>query len=876
MNQPHFKNKELYLILGLIVLVIGLFAFKSKNSIKNNVSDSIFDHTLSYNNSFEQLPEPYERFTRDEPIDIILDSTQGRFERIKALKFDAHFFQNKIYREVVLIKKATPNDTLIESIRLDIYPTERKKGERKYITYSANTITYSHNGLNYYVAKQVLPNIEIAKIVPYTKNWQTAIPTIDNSILSSKEVIQSRIKEQGKIDSLTIGLNTETSAYELLFAKTLGNNRIPYISAGENFKETDVLKNSESFNAYLKEKGLQLVYIEDDISFWESLTQRKSVPEVEYLNLDNLLITPKFMVYIEGGHEFEEVFDIEKLATYYSLLSLYSNRTNNSLYLNYNEKTGLLEPFHVTKDLGRLNTYIKNLKIQDITFAEQYAQQLAQMATLQDVQELVSKNRRELKEILEVTHQNNPKNLFEMELFQHNKLVLEKSLNPSTITKMALVRYDENQIEVEIQNLTNFPLEVEELSYKQEKFITGPPIENLIIMPSEKTKVVFSLPDSYDNLFVQKKKKTTGFVFEKDIFSLSVGYRLVGTFGVKYNEITPFKDLDELSEDDDLLRVNSDLSQFEFIAIDEENKEIKFASDSIVLSSPLLLPAGYVVNAKSGLQIDIKSGGKIISKSPLNFQGSKEKPIKIHSSDRKGQGIFVVSAKETSELNYVEFDNLTNQTHGLWDLTGAVVFYESPVNLDHVLIADNSCEDGLNIIRTHFTMKNTTFRNTQSDAFDGDFVQGTLTNCTFENLGNDAVDVSGSKLEMYDLKIIKAGDKALSAGEDSVMKAERITIDQCEIAVAGKDLSIVEVQGAKITNSKLGFTAFQKKPEFGASNITADNVKMTQVETEYLIENKSSLLLNGEQAETIEAVKEQMYGVEFGVDSKETRVKKTQ
>jgi len=72
----------------------------------------------------------------------------------------------------------------------------------------------------------------------------------------------------------------------------------------------------------------------------------------------------------------------------------------------------------------------------------------------------------------------------------------------------------------------------------------------------------------------------------------------------------------------------------------------------------------------------------------------------------------------------------------------------------------------------------------------------------------------------------------------------------------------------------LGFTAFKKKPEFGASNIVAENVVMTKVETVHLIENESSLLLNGEKSATIEQVKEQMYGVEFGVDSKETRVKK--
>ena len=39
---------------------------------------------------------------------------------------------------------------------------------------------------------------------------------------------------------------------------------------------------------------------------------------------------------------------------------------------------------------------------------------------------------------------------------------------------------------------------------------------------------------------------------------------------------------------------------------------------------------------------------------------------------------------------------------------------------------------------------------------------------------------------------------------------------------------------------------------------------------EYLIEDKSSLVFNGEKAKTIKNVKGKMYGVEFGKSSKET------
>ena len=804
----------------------------------------------NFNAFYEEMPRDYIAFLNQKPLDNVIDSNADRAAMNRALKYDSYIQKNEYSRELVVIKKLEKGDTTqLRPISFNIYPKNSTllKDGQKFFRLTTNAITYRYGKNNYRIARQVLPNIGINKIEPYSKYWKTTLSYVDDSdLLSSNE---DDITRTGKT----------ADVYYFLFEKQLEDKSIGFLPESRTAVPTN---------------KLQLIKIANDFQFWKEVTQDKTIGNLNYLNGDTVGALPKLNSYLKGEVPFSAVFDEKKLASYYALLNLYSNRAASILYLRLNQETGLLEPFFVSEKLGTLNNYLQNPQIAEPSFEQLFAQELSGVANLEEVEDVIDKFDDEIRERLNVLHHNDPTRIFDKELFYHNKLIIEKALRPSTSTKITLVEYDENQLEVEVENLTNFPIEIVELSYQKKKFVTGPSEERLVIMPSDKIKVVFDLPDSYNNLFVHKKKKTTGFIFEKDIFNLFVGYELVGSTGLVYNGITPFEDLDELTPNDDLFRAEENFRAFDFITVNEEKKSIEFTSDIVFLDKPLVFPAGFVVNANAGLQIDIKAGGKIISKSPLYFRGSDEQPIRIYSSDKRGQGIFVVGAKETSELNYVQFDYLTNPAHGLWDLTGAVVFYESPVNLDHVLVANNSCEDGLNIIRTQFTMKNTIFRNTQSDAFDGDFVQGTLTNCTFENLGNDAIDVSGSSLEMYDLKIINAGDKALSAGENSQMKAERIFIDQSEIAIAGKDLSTVNVSEATITNSKLGFTAFQKKPEFGASSIEANNVTMTQVETPYLIENRSSLLLNGEKAETIEQVKEQMYGVTFGVDSKETRVKK--
>jgi len=876
MKTSFFKNdlmKSTFLILLLFTILL-FFSFEESFSKKS--SKNPFDE-IGKNSFYQPLSKKYVALIFNSPIDSVLGANQEIRNVKKQIKFDAHILEEKLYRELVLIrKKAKKSSSQTKTIKFNIYPVYQEFTKDNYTTVQSNVVSYFYDGENYEVVRQVIPNIAVAKIVCYTQQWQTLIGKVDNSMISPKDSRHISRAIQDKKDSLSIGLDTETSAYGYLFRKRLEDRSIPFLSISENLRKEDFREGTSALKKYLSKNELQLLQISNDIDFWQQLTHKREVPKLNFLNLDEESIQKTLKKYIDRSSSFANTFDIEKLAEYYALLNLYSGRLESSLYLNLNTQTGLLEPYFVSKKLGELNTYLKDLNIKDSEFLEKYSLVLQKSLNLEKTENLIEKDKNSLRKILEAQQHIEPSNLFDEKLFEHNKLIIEKGMSPSTTLKIALSEHDENRLEVEIENLTNFPVLISELSHKQTKFIASPQKKEMTIMPSEKVKVTFDLPDSYDNLFVHKKKKTTGFILEKDIFDLFVGYQLAGTNVIKYNAITPFKTMENLNQDKDLFRLEHDFSMFDFIVVDEVEKTITFKSDSIVLKSPLQFPSGYVVNANTGLSIDIVDGGKIISKSPLNFKGSEEKPIRIYSSDNKGQGIFVVSVKETSEVEHVEFENLTNQEHGLWHLTGAVVFYESPVNLDYVLIANNSCEDGLNIIRTHFTMNNTKFMNTQSDAFDGDFVKGTLTNCTFENLGNDAIDVSGSKLEMYDIKISKAGDKALSAGEDSQMKVERIAIDNCEIAIAGKDLSTVQINDASITSSKLGFTAFKKKPEFGGSNIIADNVRMNQVETSYLIENKSSLVLNGKQAETIKEVKEQMYGVEFGVDSKETRVKKTQ
>ncbi len=866
------KNKMKELLWKLLFFAVVIILFFSFKLSLDNKEESLLLYNGSYNTFFKEMPEEYLELISQAPIDSVLDENEIRAQKNRVLKYDIYLLDKEYARELVAIKEISKNDTTqLRTISFNVYPENKGliKDGKDFFRLAKRPVNYSHEGVSYRIAKQVLPNIVISKIEPYSRYWKTTVDSIDNSTFSP---IQPNTGfKMFQQDSLLLGLNVETSVYGFLLSKQLEANGIGFLSQSKEIRRQDFLNPQSKLNQTLQDQKLQLIKVSDEVSFWEKIANKKELGKTTLFNLDSAEVNKKMASYFAGDLKFSDLFDVEKLAFYYSLINLYSDGEDNELFLSYNRDSKLIEPFFINKKLGTLNRYVKDLKLTERSFLEEYFKTSTKLSTLDSLEELIETYKDEIRNILVINHSFSLGEIFERDLFYHNKLIIEKSLKPSTTAKISLIQKSDTKIEVEIKNLSNFPIEIIELSHKENRHITAPQ-EKELIQPNTKEIVVFDLPDSFNNLFVHKKKKSVGFIFEKDIFDLRVGYKLLGDEDAQYGKIVPFKDFDDLAfENQDLFRNEWD-SDIPYLFFNKDSKVISFAQDSVVIDKPLLIPEGYVLEANEGLHIDIVDGGKIISKSALNLIGSKKAPIKIYSSDKKGQGLLILNAKKVSELKYVLFQDLTNVSHGLWQVSGALTFYESRVNMDYVTMSGNRCEDGINIVRSKFNMTNTTFLNTQSDAFDGDFVTGKLSNCTFRNLGNDAVDVSGSTLNLANLKIVHAGDKAISAGEDSKVEVKQTSIYDSEIAIAGKDLSIIHAEDLVIKNCKLAFTAFKKKPEFGPSNIIANQVLLEGVQTEHLIENKSSLVLNGTVSSTINHVKDKMYGVEFGVDSKDTRV----
>jgi len=274
-------------------------------------------------------------------------------------------------------------------------------------------------------------------------------------------------------------------------------------------------------------------------------------------------------------------------------------------------------------------------------------------------------------------------------------------------------------------------------------------------------------------------------------------------------------------------------------------KNIIVRQGSITIDHPVIIPAGYKLIVSPGTHIDLVNRAAIISYSPVFLLGTVNNPVTVSSSDFSGNGFTVLQAGGRSKIEYTRFENLNTLDYKGWTLSGSVTFYESNVDIAHTTFYRNQCEDALNSVRSDFTVKDCEFDYTFSDAFDSDFSTGLVENSTFKNIGNDAVDFSGSKIKINNCRMEDVNDKGVSGGENSRLTVDNTVIIRANIGVASKDMSVVKVDNSRIMDCNYGLVLLQKKPEYGPATMILNHTEITRAKIRMLIEKGSKVTIDG-------------------------------
>jgi hypothetical protein len=497
----------------------------------------------------------------------------------------------------------------------------------------------------------------------------------------------------------------------------------------------------------------------------------------------------------------EQVFDLEQWGKFFALLDLFGSGHGSSVHnlrFYYNPITGLLEPIPfdlMTGDvINKLNMERENLLTdfpqfwQNKTFQKEYLFYLDQYSRDEFVDSFLEKYKEELG-VQEKIINLDELYKFDFNFLHQNKKFIQKKLSDAPALK--IIKKSNGQLL--ITPLTQLPVEILNLSDDKD--------EPLYIAPAFQD----SLPESVEVWPQSDLQK--------------IKYRFLGTkqeFDVELqNWVQSIKDN----------RFVQTTSRPYFVKFDFTENVYRIGAGKWQLSQPLVIPQNSKLIIEAGAQLDLIGSSYIVSYSPIFINGLAENMVKINSSDGTGGGILVIGndiqgeAMQTSKISHTQFSNLSNISALSNNITGAVTLYEADVEIKKSLFENNNSEDMLNIVRSNFLLDGVVFKNSFSDAFDADFSRGKIINSKFSNLTNDAIDVSGSNLEVQNVQIDTAGDKGVSAGEQSQVLVENSRITNSQIGFASKDSSELTVKLSNIIGGKYGFVAYQKKQEYGGGTI---------------------------------------------------------
>ena len=303
-----------------------------------------------------------------------------------------------------------------------------------------------------------------------------------------------------------------------------------------------------------------------------------------------------------------------------------------------------------------------------------------------------------------------------------------------------------------------------------------------------------------------------------------------------------------------ILKIEQLLKQFPFLKLSPDHRELIVRKGTWEVNKTIRPPKGFRLKIGPGVILRFSQGAGIILSGAADFEGSIDAPIRLLPKLTKlkkpnWQGILVMSSNQKSRLSHVMIEN-TNWTenHG-WTLTGGVTFYKATVDINNSCFSNNISEDALNIVNSSFTIKNTCFINTTSDAFDSDFSNGTVENSRFVNIGKnsggDAIDISGAKVKVSDTTFINVADKGLSVGERSNMEVNNVSIENSSYGIACKDSSKIHLKNSSFNNiNNAALIAYSKKPEFGGGTIISEKSRFNNVKIKAKVQTNSSIIID--------------------------------
>ncbi len=696
--------------------------------------------------------------------------------------------------------------------------------------------------------------------------------------------------------------STRHYLYEWLFIKILQDEgilapRFSYANVKINGENWGVYAVEEFFGKELLEsqKRRESVILKKNESYaWDAgskQTQRMidnniereidSIPKIDAFQLNKIKKSPKlthlFSVARHKLQQFQEkklharhVLDLEQWVKYFALSDLFqshhgSGASHNRRYY-YNPVTTLFEPIHFDGNSGyKTQGDIIGPKwnyFHDPYFAELYYKELERISRKEYIDSIHERYKKHIKYY---------STFFMVDTQSHARYNWNGLYLTADRIKAYLGKFDPTYSFRARYSRSDFDLKTRELPLR---------ISNHRLLSLELLKVkVKTKASKWKSLQIvsstaKKYEKTGNYVLfgttlrtplshqlkvriPRNVVSsigsdakLMIEYRVLGSTKHEKAEVDVVYKVGKF----DLLKASdiNQLSNKKYLYLKDKNT-LAFRKGKWKIKDDLIIPRGVNLEIESGTELLFYPQTVLVINGVFKVNGTSSEKVRIGTyTDNQNQGhwagLIVMKAPSRSTIKHLILNGGKGIYRKGWESYGAITFYESDVDIVSSKFNASAAEDGINIIRSDFALIDCQFYGSSSDALDSDFSTGVIDSSKFINIGNDALDFSGSEVNIRNTLIEKTGDKGISAGEKSTIKVSNTTISKANIGIASKDSSQVHAANINIFGSrKCAFSVFMKKSEYGPASFVAHNLSLNNNLSQWLIEPKSKVLIDNKK-----------------------------
>lgn len=296
--------------------------------------------------------------------------------------------------------------------------------------------------------------------------------------------------------------------------------------------------------------------------------------------------------------------------------------------------------------------------------------------------------------------------------------------------------------------------------------------------------------------------------------------------------------------------------KFDFInKIDIKKYEIN--SGNWLVNQPIVVEGD--LHIFPGVNLQFSKDSYLVVKGSLSAIGGKTDPISFSPISDSWKGIYVLNADKKSYLKNLKINDVSALEDGLLKLTGGITFYKSDVDFEDVRVSSVKAEDAINIVESTFSLNSVFINETISDGLDSDFSEGNVIYSEFNNIGGDALDFSGSIVSLNQTEASNVGDKAVSAGEKSIISIENSNFSDVRAGVVSKDGSEVTVFNTVFKDATLSpAMTFIKKNFYETPKLVLQSCDL-DVETNLIAQTGTSIIIDGVEIETQDLNVEKLY-----------------